>query len=215
MRSPPCSGWMRRCGARTSPSCASIWAGTASACRRRCSPSSSRPNGGSPERAAPARPSDFFAGEADGLRGALLGQAPEADHPLALDLQAVATHERLLAVGALHERAVGALIDQYELVAADLDARVQARDQVALDHHVVVLGPADGDAGMPLIDQQFAILTAQPQPHVVRRPWLARNPRHHAGHVLGLPQHLVEDDFTPLTLERGDVDLAAGRAPLG
>jgi len=94
-----------------------------------------------------------------------------------LDLQAVAAHKRLLAVSALHERAVGALIDQHELVAADLDARVQARDQVAFHHHVVVLGTADGDARMPLIDQQFAILTPQPQPHVVRRPWLARNPR--------------------------------------
>src|SRR6266513_707444 len=154
-------------------------------------------------RAAPPRPSELFAGVADGLRGALLGQAPEPDHAPALDLQAVAAHERLLAVGALHE-----------LVAADLDARVQARDQVALDHHVVVFGPADGDARMPLIDQQFAILTAQPQPHVLPGAWLARNPRHHAGHVLGLPQHLVKDDFAPLTLERGDVDLAAGRAPL-
>ena len=67
---------------------------------------------------------------------------------------------------------------------------------------------------MPLIDQQFAILTPQAQAHVVRRPWVARNPRHHAGHVLGLPEHLVESDFTALTLERRDVDLAAGRAPL-
>src|SRR5438046_8465583 len=126
MRSPPCSGWMRRCGARSSPSCASIWAGTASACRRRCSPSSSRSNGGSPERAAPPRPSELFAGVADGLRGALLGQAPEPDHAPALDLQAVAAHERLLAVGALQESAVGALFDHLDLVAADLDARVQA-----------------------------------------------------------------------------------------
>src|SRR5438046_10766867 len=140
MRSPPCSGWMRRCGARSSPSCASIWAGTASACRRRCSPSSSRPNGGSPERAAPPRPSELFAGVADGLRGALLGQAPEPNHAPALDLQAVAARERLPAVGALHERAVGALIDQYELVAADLDARVQARAQVALAHPAVGVG---------------------------------------------------------------------------
>ena len=30
---------------------------------------------------------------------------------------------------ALHERAVGALVDEHELVAVDLDARVQARDQ--------------------------------------------------------------------------------------
>src|SRR5438046_3584902 len=214
MRSPPCSGWMRRCGARSSPSCASIWAGTASACRRRCSPSSSRPNGGSPERAAPPRPSELFAGVADGLRGALLGQAPEPNHAPALDLQAVAAHERLLAVGALHERAVGALIDQYELVAADLDARVQARDQVALDHHVVVFGPADGDARMPLIEQQLAILTAQTQPHVLLGACSDRHARNHGSPVLGLPQHLVKNDFAPLTLERGDVDLAAGRAPL-
>src|SRR4029077_340132 len=76
--------------------------------------------------------SGLFAIETDGLRGALLRQTSETDHPLPLDLQAVAPHERFFAVGALHEGAVRALIDQHELVAIDLDARMQARDEAAL-----------------------------------------------------------------------------------
>src|SRR5436305_4081155 len=184
---------MRRCGARKSPICASTWAGTAAASRRRCSRSSTRSNGASLE--AQAAPSGLFAGVADRLRRAPLGQAPEADHALALDLQAVAAHERFLAVGALHEGSIGALIDQHELVAADLDAGVQARDEVALNHHVVVLGPADGDARMALVDQQLPILPLQAQAQVMSGARLGRDPRHHAGHVLGLPQHLVEGDL--------------------
>ena len=69
--------------------------------------------------------STFFAGEANSLRRALLRQFPEADHPLTSDLQAVAAHERFLTVRALHEGAVGALVDEHELVTVDLDTRVQ------------------------------------------------------------------------------------------
>src|SRR3977135_1388306 len=119
---------MRGCGARKSPSCASIWAGSAAVCPRPCSRSSRPPNSAWPEAAGARRPSDFFAGEVDGRRRALLGQAPQPDHALALDLQAVAAHERLLAVSALHERAAGALIDQYELAAADLGTPGEARN---------------------------------------------------------------------------------------
>src|SRR6516225_9437380 len=71
--------------------------------------------------------SGFFAGEADRLRRALLGKPPEADHALTPDLQTVAPHERLLAVGTLDEGTVGALVDEHELVAADLDAGMQPR----------------------------------------------------------------------------------------
>src|SRR5256885_15201431 len=79
--------------------------GPASPCRRRCSRSSSRANGGCPERAAPPRSSELFAGVADGLGGPRLGRAPEPDHAPPLDLQAVAAPARLLALRALHERA--------------------------------------------------------------------------------------------------------------
>src|SRR5262245_28583044 len=61
-----------------------------------------------------------------------LGHAPEADQPFALELHAVAPDESLLAFLGRHERAVRALIDQLELVLAELDARMQARDEVAL-----------------------------------------------------------------------------------
>src|SRR5579872_3405723 len=148
-RGPRSARSIRPCGARSSRRCASIWGATAATCRRRCWRSSRRPSSDSAEARRPKRraagASDLLAVEANGLRRALLRKAPEADHPLSLDLQAVAPHEGFLAVGCLHERAVGALVDQHELVAADLDARVQARDQVALDHDIVVLGTADGD----------------------------------------------------------------------
>src|ERR1700758_1090046 len=134
--------------------------------------------------------SGLFADEADGLRGALLGQTPESNHALSPDLQAIAAHERLLPVGALDESAAGALIDEHELVAVDLDARMQARDQVAFDHDVVVLGAADGDTRVPLVDQQLAVIASQPQPHGPRRTRLGRDAGNHAGHILGLPQHL-------------------------
>src|SRR3954453_18541572 len=70
--------------------------------------------------------SGFFAVEADRQRRVALRHAAEADEPLALDLDAVTAHEQLFATLRLHERAVGALVDQHELVTVDLDARVQA-----------------------------------------------------------------------------------------
>src|SRR5207302_9411882 len=109
---------MRRCGARKSPICASTWAGTAAASRRRCSRSSTRSNGASLE--AHAAPSGLLAGVADRLRRAPLGQAPEADHALALDLQAAAAPERFLAACALHEGSIPALLDQHDSVAGSL-----------------------------------------------------------------------------------------------
>jgi hypothetical protein len=68
-------------------------------------------------------------------------------------------------VGALHERSVRALIHQHELVPAQLDTRMQARDQVALDDEVVVLGAADGDAGLLIIELELAVLASQAQAH--------------------------------------------------
>ena len=69
--------------------------------------------------------------EADRQRRTAFRHSPEPDESFALDLHAVAAHEEFFAAFGLHERAVGALIDQHELVAVDLDARMQARDQVA------------------------------------------------------------------------------------
>ena len=113
----------------------------------------------------------------------------------------------------LHERAVGALIDEHEFVAVDLDARVQARDQVALDDDVVVLGAADGDCGWRSSTHQLAILHRS-RSRMACAPSRASSGdrRHHAGDVLGLPQHLVERDLArPGPLMRRDVDLAAPR----
>ena len=70
----------------------------------------------------------------------------------------------------LHERAVGALVDQHELVAADLDARVQAGNEVSLDDDVVVLGAPDGDAGALLVDDQFPIVAQRSRSRSRRRP---------------------------------------------
>ena len=61
----------------------------------------------------------------DGLWRDIIRQAPESDEASALDLQTVATHEGVVLARRLHERAVRALIDQHELIAVDLDARMQ------------------------------------------------------------------------------------------
>src|SRR4051812_8790901 len=75
--------------------------------------------------------------ETNGLGRVLLRQPPQTNHPLAFNLQAVPAHERLLAVVALYECPVGALVDEHKLAAVDFDPRVNARDQVALDDDVV------------------------------------------------------------------------------
>src|SRR4029077_12602767 len=87
--------------------------------------------------------SDVFAGETDRMRGTLLGPTSEADHATPLKVRAVAAYERFLSVGGLHVGAVGTLIDQYELVATDLDAGVRQRDPFAHHHDVQVLAAAN------------------------------------------------------------------------
>src|SRR6185312_6920274 len=136
MPSGRCLRLIRLCGARKSarsvPTCSSM----ARACRRSWCKSCRSPNRAWAERRA-ARPerqredsarsggSALLAGEVQRLRRIQLGQASESDHALPLDLQAVTPDEGFLAVVGLHERAVGALIDQHELAAVDLDARMQ------------------------------------------------------------------------------------------
>ena len=58
------------------------------------------------------------------MRGALLGEASEAEHAVPLDLQDVAAYEQFLSVAGLHEGAIRALVDQHELSATDLEGRV-------------------------------------------------------------------------------------------
>src|SRR5262245_34777877 len=126
-------------GARKRRRCANTSRNSARVRRRKC------PRSSIPSKSAWAEASSLFAIETDGQRRVALGHAPETDESFALDLHAVTAHEQLLAAFSLHERAIRGLIDQHELVAIDLDARMQARDQVAADHEVVVVGAADRD----------------------------------------------------------------------
>src|SRR6185369_17538513 len=118
-----------------------------------------------PMSATPCGWSDLFAGEVDGVLGALLGQASEADHAPPLELPDVLAYEQFLSVVSLYERAVRALVDQYELAATDLDAGVQARAQAALHYDVILLGTANGDARGALVHHQLAVIEPQPQTH--------------------------------------------------
>ena len=89
------------------------------------------------------------------------GPTSEADHALPLERQAAAAYLLFLSVRDLHEGAVLALIDQHELVAAELDAGVHARDALARYHDVIVVGTADSDARVALIHQQLAVVELQ------------------------------------------------------
>ena len=115
-------------------------------------------------RARPHRkPDSLLADVADYLRGVAIRGLAEPDQSLAANLHRVAAHEGFLAVLADHERAVGALIDQHELVAVELDPRVQPGNQIALDDEIVLLGAAHGDVGAPILHQDLLALIAQSQ----------------------------------------------------
>ena len=152
----------------------------------------------------------------DRERGPGLRDAAQADHAFACELRAVAANEDLLAGIRLHERAVRALVDERELVAARLDARVHARDQIALDDDVVLLGAAQGRALAPLADGDLAALIAQAQP-LRTRAGLSAVPdcRQHARRLVGLPKHLEQHDLVGPAADRRDVDLTRDRLPLG
>src|SRR6516165_6013692 len=94
-----------------------------------------------------------------------LGQAPEADHALPLEPQNVLAYEQLLSVAGLYEGPVRALVDQYEVGTTDHDAGVQARAKVTLNHDVILVGTANGDAGGVLVHHQLSIIEPQPQTH--------------------------------------------------
>src|SRR6185437_9024560 len=65
--------------------------------------------------------------------------------------------EGLLPPQGLHEGAVGALVYQHELVAAELDPCVQAGDEIPLHDEIVVLGTPDGDARVMLVDHYLTV----------------------------------------------------------
>src|SRR5690606_28687987 len=118
-------------------------------------------------------------------------RSTEADHAFARQLRAVAPHEDLLAAARVHERSVRALVDEGELVAARFDARVQPRDQIALDDEIVVLRAAERDALPAFADENLLALVAQAE--TLRASIRLLRPRHgrqHAGRLVGLPQHL-------------------------
>ena len=82
----------------------------------------------------------------DRERGIRLRDASEPDDSGTGQERIVAAHEYFLTVARLHERAVGALIDEREAIAARFDARVEPRDQITLDDDIVVLGAPERDA---------------------------------------------------------------------
>jgi len=112
--------------------------------------------------------SDLFASEVDCVLRALLGQAPEADYALTLELQGVLVHEQFLSVASPYECPVCALVDQYEVAATDHDTGVQARAQAAFNYDVILFGTADGDARGTLVHHQFSVIKPQPQTHAAR-----------------------------------------------
>src|SRR6516165_12766141 len=112
--------------------------------------------------------SELFASEVDCVLRALLGQAPEADYALPLELQGVLVYEQFLSVAGLYEGPVCAPVDQYEVAATDHDAGVQARAQAAFNYDVILVGTANGDARGTLIHYQFSVIEPQPQTHAGR-----------------------------------------------
>src|SRR6478609_9296788 len=117
-------------GARKSPRSAATWSNSAAALRERCTPSSRTSKSAWAETAA--RPwgvrSVLLADVADRLRRFAFWRLAQADHAFALQLHAVAAHEGFLTIGRQHESAIGALVDQQELAAADLYTRMDAGD---------------------------------------------------------------------------------------
>jgi len=57
----------------------------------------------------------------------------------------------------------------------DLDARVQARDEVARHYEVVIAATTHGKAQVALLQHQLVLREPQSQAHVARRVQIARN----------------------------------------
>src|SRR5262249_55612283 len=113
---------------------------------------------------SPTIPRSFLADVLDRQRRTRLRHPAKPDQALAFQLHAVPAHEGFLAFARRDERAVGALVDQQELVAVELDARMQPRDQVALDDDVVLFGTPDRNVGATVVDHDLLALKAYAQP---------------------------------------------------
>src|SRR4029079_6521928 len=191
---------------------ASTWMNSASACRRNYGRSCGTFRRDWAE-------SLLFADVLHGQRRAGLRHPAKADQALAFRLHAVAADERFLTFFRGDERAVGALVDQQELVPVELDAGVQPGNQIPFDDDSVLLGAADRDVRAPVVDDDLLALKAHAQAAhallLAGRGIAESERRQHAGGVFLLPQHLEQLVLAGLALERGDVDLAARRLPFG
>ena len=67
---------------------------------------------------------------------------------------------------------------------------------------------------MTLVKDDFPVLELQPQAQVRQFQVAHADGRYHAGHILRLPEHLVQHDLVPVALERRDINLANRRPPL-
>jgi hypothetical protein len=144
-----------------------------------------------------------------------LGHAPEPDHADAFQRNRIPPHEGVVAVLALHERTVGALVNEHEAILARLDARVQARHQVALDHEVIFLAAPECRVGaLAMIEHELRAEVAQPDAEFLLQLADRRDRRQHAGRLAVLPQYLVDRDLAMLAARNRDVHLPRNRAPL-
>src|SRR5688572_10254921 len=141
---------------------------------------------------------------------------PEPDQPLAFQRDRVAPHERFLAAFAGDEGAVRALVNQQAAVAVDLYPRMQPRDQRPLHDDIVLLRPPQRQHLVCVFEHVLAALEREPDPlRPVSGTRAECDRRQHAGHVLLMPQHLVQLDLLALTANGGHVDLSRAGAPFG
>ena len=117
-----------------------------------------------------------------------LGHAPEPDHALTPERYRIAPDERIVSVLALYERAVRALVDEHEAVLAGLDAGMQARDQVALDHEVVFLAaPERRRRPFAVIEHELGAEIPEPDPELLLEFGDRRDRGQHARRLAVLP----------------------------
>src|SRR6266850_1557805 len=80
------------------------------------------------------------------------------------------------------------VINRHTIFINDLSLISQTSHNILNSPFFCFNDPATTEIYTLSLHDALPILTPEPQPHVVRRPWVARDPRHHAGHVLGLPR---------------------------
>ena len=147
--------------------------------------------------------------------GLRLGHTPESDHALPLERNRVAPDECVVAVLGLHKTAVRALVHEHEAVLCGLDTRVQARDQVALDHKVVFLAAAERrERALPVVEHELRSEVAQPDAELLLQFGDRGDRRQHAGRLAVLPEHFEDGDFLVLAARNRNIDPARHGAPL-